>query len=52
MDAILSMPWMYTELTADDGNARDGFYDKDIDNVLQEKMSIGEFNNFLLNKIC
>ena len=42
MDAILSMPWLYAELAADDINARDGNPSNTEDNISQrEAMQIG-----------
>ena len=42
MDAILSMPWLYAELAADDINARDGNPSNKEDNISQrEAMQIG-----------
>ena len=42
MDAMLSMPWLYAELAADDGNGRDGNGNNNEDDATQkEAMQIG-----------
>lgn len=41
MDAILSMPWLYAELAADDSNTRDGIGSNTGDDTRREAMQTG-----------